>query len=64
MDHLKDCIGERLISVTEPWDGECEEGDMILEFESRSFYIVAMDYSEPGRGGSPALRIIERGKDE
>ena len=49
-------IGERLVSITEPWDGDCEENSMILEFESGSIRIMAVDYSEPGQGGSPSIR--------
>lgn len=53
---LKDCIGERLIAVTEPWDGDCEGGDMILEFESGSFRIIAVDHS-----GGLVIDEIKRG---
>lgn len=56
---LKDCVGERLMAVTEPWEGDCEGEDMILELESGVFRIIAVDYSEPGLGGCPSLVIEE-----
>jgi len=56
---LKDCIGERLLAFTEPWDGDCEAEDMILEFESGAFRVIAVDHSEPGLGGCPSLVIDE-----
>lgn len=52
---LKDCIGERLVAVTEPWEGDCEGEDMILELESGAFRIIAVDHSEPDLGGCPSL---------
>jgi len=54
---MNDFIGERLVSVTEPWDGDCEEDSMILEFESGSVRIMAIDHSEPGCGGSPSINM-------
>ena len=52
-------IGERLISITEPWDSDCEEDSMILEFESGAVRIWASDASEPGRGGCPYIHWEE-----
>jgi hypothetical protein len=59
---LKDCMGERLLAVTEPWEGECEEAEMILELESGVFRIIAVDSSEQGRGASVSLYIEETTK--
>ncbi len=50
-------IGEKLVAVTLPWDGDCEEDSMILEFESGSIRISATDYSEPGQGGCPSITL-------
>ncbi len=56
---MKSFIGERLISITEPWDGDCEGDEMILEFESGSIRISACDHSEPGAGGCPSIYLEE-----
>ncbi len=42
---MKKFIGERLVSITETWDGDCEEDSMILEFKSGSIHIIAADHS-------------------
>ena len=41
-------IGERLISVTEPWGDNCDGDEMILEFESGRLYVRAGDHSSYG----------------
>ncbi len=46
-------IGEKLVMITLPWDGDCDE--IILEFESGTLRITACDYSEPGQGGCASL---------
>ena len=52
-------IGERLINITRPWEGDCEGDEMILEFESGILHIIADDASEPGCGGSPFIHLEE-----
>jgi hypothetical protein len=48
-------IGERLVSVTEPWDGDCDGDEMILHFESGTLHITAGDAGEPGHCGCPFI---------
>ena len=52
-------IRERLLSITEPWDGDCDGDEMILKFESGSLHIWAHDASEPGQGGCPFIHWEE-----
>lgn len=56
---LKACIGEQLIAVVEPGEGDCDAGDMILNFESGAFRILAVDCSEQGFANFPGLVIEE-----
>jgi len=52
-------IGERLINITLPWDGDCEGDKMVLKFESGSIRISATDYSEPGQSGCLSITLEE-----
>lgn len=45
---MKKFIGERLVSIIEPWEGD----EMVLEFESGSVHIFAVDNSECGDGNT------------
>jgi len=55
---MKKFVGERLVSVTEPWDGDCEGDEMVLEFESGSIHVWAVDNSATG-GASTSLYLEE-----
>lgn len=47
--------GERLLKITEPWEGDCEGDEMILHFESGTLHITAGDAGEPGCCGCPFI---------
>ena len=48
-------IGERLIKITQPWEGDCEGDEMILEFESGTLHITADD----GPWDKPFIHVEE-----
>ena len=41
-------IGETLLSITKPWNGDCDGDEMILEFEFGRLYVRAGDHSSRG----------------